>query len=285
MHISKEKHVWVLSGGGAAGAYQVGMCRELIDAGIYPTTLIGVSTGALQAACLAQGIGVEGLRKQMDLLEDIWLNQIRSNDDICKRRKIWTLLPPWKRKGLYDNKPLKRLIEKNVDPDKVADCDRKLIVGTVDLCSGNYVAASSLNSGNIREWILASTSIPASFDPVIIDGYLLVDGGVRNVTPLTDAVKETYATHVWILLASPPKPRSKKKKQFGNILEIALRAIGLQTNETFQTDLALGLKNLSVPSTILQVKSRNIGTLEFEPQKIREAYEHGREVARIKLKR
>ena len=46
----------VLSGGGAKGAFQVGALQHLIeDRGLDFTIVAGVSTGALQAAMVAQG--------------------------------------------------------------------------------------------------------------------------------------------------------------------------------------------------------------------------------------
>ena len=38
--------VWVLSGGAALGAAQAGMVRVLLDAGIVPDAVVGVSAGA-----------------------------------------------------------------------------------------------------------------------------------------------------------------------------------------------------------------------------------------------
>src|SRR5262245_2919357 len=45
---------FVLSGGGARGALQVGAVRALLEAGIFPDVLIGTSIGAWNAAALAR---------------------------------------------------------------------------------------------------------------------------------------------------------------------------------------------------------------------------------------
>jgi NTE family protein len=42
-----------LAGGGSLGAVQVGMLAELIDAGVQPDVIVGVSAGALNGAFLA----------------------------------------------------------------------------------------------------------------------------------------------------------------------------------------------------------------------------------------
>src|ERR1700759_3643399 len=49
---SREQHrdVFVLSGGAARGAVQVGMMEVLLERGIVPDALVGTSVGALNAA-------------------------------------------------------------------------------------------------------------------------------------------------------------------------------------------------------------------------------------------
>ena len=48
-----HRNVFVLSGGAARGAVQVGMLEVLLDAGIVPDALVGTSVGALNAAFVA----------------------------------------------------------------------------------------------------------------------------------------------------------------------------------------------------------------------------------------
>src|SRR5512138_2242544 len=45
--------VLVLQGGGALGAYQVGVYEALAEAGVEPDWVIGTSTGAINAALIA----------------------------------------------------------------------------------------------------------------------------------------------------------------------------------------------------------------------------------------
>ena len=46
----EERNVFVLSGGAARGAVQVGMMEVLLEHGIVPHALVGTSVGALNAA-------------------------------------------------------------------------------------------------------------------------------------------------------------------------------------------------------------------------------------------
>jgi NTE family protein len=53
---------FVLGGGGARGALQVGALRALFEAGYQPDLLVGTSIGAANAACLAfWGVNMDGI--------------------------------------------------------------------------------------------------------------------------------------------------------------------------------------------------------------------------------
>ena len=52
-----ERNVFVLSGGAARGAVQVGMLEVLLERGILPHALVGSSVGALNAAFVGHRTG------------------------------------------------------------------------------------------------------------------------------------------------------------------------------------------------------------------------------------
>lgn len=171
----------VLSGGGAKGAFEVGAERVLREEHGYTwDRIFGVSVGALNATILAQ--------KEYQRLSDIWFT-IREKD-IYKKfgwlRVAWRLAVE-KKLGAYDNKPLRELIEKN------AGAKPFLVpahVGRVSLTTGEYEMVSSDAPGvNTREFldaVWASATMPIIWECIGPKGY--VDGGLRNVTPLGDAL-------------------------------------------------------------------------------------------------
>ena len=60
---------FVLAGGGARGALQVGALRALLESGIRPDLLVGTSIGAINAAFL----GLHGYTTEsLDLLKAAW---------------------------------------------------------------------------------------------------------------------------------------------------------------------------------------------------------------------
>src|SRR6476620_9716616 len=74
-------NAFVLSGGGAAGDFEVGAVRLLLQRGIVPDILVGTSVGAINAAKIAEGEGkpTQGFAGLMA----IWLS-LRWNDDMWK---------------------------------------------------------------------------------------------------------------------------------------------------------------------------------------------------------
>jgi predicted acylesterase/phospholipase RssA len=79
----RHRMAWVLSGGGAKGAFQAGVVRYLDRIGIAPHVIAGTSVGALNAAKLAEG-NPEGQHRAAERLEALWRG-IEGNDDIFER--------------------------------------------------------------------------------------------------------------------------------------------------------------------------------------------------------
>src|SRR6186997_810375 len=64
-----ERNVFVLSGGAARGAVQVGMMEVLLEHGIVPDALVGTSVGALNAAFM----GIRPDRARLRELRSRWM--------------------------------------------------------------------------------------------------------------------------------------------------------------------------------------------------------------------
>src|SRR5436190_1776399 len=75
--------VLVLQGGGALGAYQVGVYQALHEAGVEPNWIIGTSIGAINASLIA---GNEP-KNRMPRLQEFWSRMEQKN--------VWNLAPAW----------------------------------------------------------------------------------------------------------------------------------------------------------------------------------------------
>lgn len=238
----------VLSGGGAKGAFQVGVLDALIDThGVRPAIVVGTSTGAIQALGVAQG-DVAGLK-------EVWLG-IKGNSDIYRDRGGIAGSIIFGQKALYDTAPLRRLLKRFVDPAKLAASPVDLRLGVVSLQSGEFRTIDK-SVPDIFNWVYASCAMPVFFDPLqTSDKQQWVDGGVRDVTPLGAAL-ERNPTGVLVIRASPAgKPATSR--YFGGLIPIGLRAVNLLQSEVSRNDL----QNASLINDMLAARDQIFAGLE-----------------------
>ena len=164
-----------ISGGGDNGAFAAGFLNGWTKQGTRPQfkLVTGVSTGALIAPFAFLGPAYD------KTLKEVYTSI--SLKDIAKKRSMLAIVT---NDAMADNTPLKNLVKKSVD-QAVLDAiaaehakGRMLLVGTVDLDARRPVIwnitkiAASGRPGSlelIRSLLIASSAIPATFPPVMID--------------------------------------------------------------------------------------------------------------------
>lgn len=261
--------VFVLSGGGAKGSFEVGVLKQLADKDIIPDSIFGTSTGALNAAGYSF-IGIDNLLK-------VW-REIKSTSDIMVQRP-WFLLPIclllMNGKGVYSMKPLEKLLDKILLPSilhiEAVVCRVSLITSAKD-----YVSTADLETIEdlkaFRRAVLASASTPIMND--IVDGEW-VDGGVRQITPLQKAI-DSGADDITVILAEPYSPSVFFPNKVGNVLDVFNRTIACMVQEMFWMDIHnFQDKN---PGLKLTVYAPNISLIEadnFDPAKIEASIQQG----------
>lgn len=259
----------VLSGGGVRGAFQVGMIRKLTELGHTWDIIAGVSVGALNGSFMAQ-FKPEDQRTGALELEQFWLN-VTGNESIYKSWFLGKLASLWKG-GLYNTAPLKKLVDSKISPNLQV----QLRVGAVCLETGEYRYVDE-NTEHLHDWILASASFPVAFPPVKIGNHHWIDGGVRDITPVSDISINEDVESVDVILTAPtngyvqPIPANKTSSAF----EIALRCAALMSDEIFINDLELmkwdSIINVYSPQFIDVIDD----PLQFDPEAIRSAIRVG----------
>jgi NTE family protein len=204
-----ERTAFVLAGGGSRGAVQVGMLQELISRDIRADRVFGASVGAINGASYAGAPTLENAEK----MADIW--RAVKGTDVFPRGP---LDGPWaffqKRPSVHANTGLRAIIEAGVDYENLEDATIPIEVVTTSLTDGRE---RWIGHGPAVEAILASSAIPSIFPPVVIDGDLLVDGGVVNNVPISQAIA-TGCDRIYVLLCGPlhyhpPAPRRPLEAQ------------------------------------------------------------------------
>ncbi len=205
----------VLAGGGARGSFQAGMLDYLIRRKNLDFRILrGVSVGALNAAFLAQApLGaspaesLRNLQARTSALVDLWTNEITGNDSIYRERAGGFAGFALGADSLNSVEGLKRLMTAHLDEEALAASGRDFQVGYVSLVTGDYDEKGPA-APSFRELVLASSSMPVIFPFVRRDVAgepkdILVDGGVRNITPLRSAfAADPPADEIWVLLTS-----------------------------------------------------------------------------------
>jgi NTE family protein len=217
----------ILSGGGARGAYEVGVLSYVLDEfarlrGRPPRfdILCGTSVGAVNACYLAAHLAdpTVGIRRLVDLWLDLRLERVLGfgvRQALSLPRVLFG--GGAEGVGLFDVTPMARLIEREVPWRAISRTLRHghltaLSVSATEVATGRTVIFMQTGPDGAlpsqappRTIIrgahvgplhaLASAAIPLIFPPVRIGHELFMDGGVRQNTPIAPALR-LGATHV-----------------------------------------------------------------------------------------
>jgi NTE family protein len=198
----KRSLAFVLGGGGARGALQVGALRALLEAGYRPDLLVGTSIGAMNAAFLAlHGLNSNGIAE----LERAWLDAISA--ELLPQNYLWlTLRALFRRPDAFPFQTLRNFILSHGLPADLRF--RDLTAARLVVVSANLNGACTTLHGLDRdelvlEALLASTALPPWMAPVELDDKLLMDGGVVSNLPIEPALR-VGATEIIALALSDP---------------------------------------------------------------------------------
>lgn len=258
---------FVLSGGGVKGCFQVGVLKQLHSQGIRPDVVYGTSVGALNATAFSY-VGVQELEK-------IWLDLRRRSDIV--RFQLGTVL--FASKGIYSMTPLRKLVD-----GIVMGHQPKFslpVVCTLNILSGNiaYINPYTAHEHNMTfsDAVIASSSIPLYIEPV--KDYW-VDGGVREISPLREAIRDG-CNEIYVILTEPYQRNLKTIKKLGSWLSYGLRTLTLLLHEVFLNDLQTCLfyntreNKRHIDLHIFAPNEVYLTTLEFDPVKIRRSILQG----------
>src|SRR5271165_5126987 len=222
----KRRLAMILSGGGARGAYEVGVLWYVFDEltrllGGPPKIdiLCGTSVGAINACYLAAHLGdpVLGLRRLVELWSELELTRVLGFGVRQLATLPRVLLGGGDGYGLFDVRPMAELVQREISWRAVSRCLRKsvlraLTVSCTEVSTGRTVVFMQ-TSPNLTvpgappprtlfrsdrigpHHALASAAIPLLFPPVRIDDEMYLDGGLRQNTPIAPALR-LGATHI-----------------------------------------------------------------------------------------
>jgi predicted acylesterase/phospholipase RssA len=255
------KRALVVSGGGSKGAFAVGAVEVLREANIAFDLVAGTSTGAL----IAPFIPID----EIQVLRGVYTSV--TTDDIIRRRNIIEILTT---DAIFDSTPLWELINTFITDTRY----QQIIASPVEV----FITAVNLQSGGIEYFsphtsgengrpmtrdhfcraVLASASQPVLTPPVEVpegaDQY--VDGGVREIAPLSIAIANG-ATHVYAIVLSPEN-RERENSKFRFLVKTLLRTIDLFTQEVVVNDIRTAVQINRAVTHWQQARTKAEGILQ-----------------------
>ncbi len=180
---------FVLGGGGARGALQVGALRALLEANIRPDLLVGTSIGAVNAAHLAlRGVTMPSI----DELARSWTDAATAN--LLPSNLFWLIVCALFAKAATQSyRRLKEFfVAHGLSPEfRFGDIrDVRLILVAADLNTGKTVLFGQDPEDLVLEGVLASSALPPWVRPLEKDGHALVDGGAISGMSIHSALEE-----------------------------------------------------------------------------------------------
>jgi NTE family protein len=220
---ASPKAALVLPGGGARGAFQVGVLKaiaELVPRGSpnpFPV-ISGTSAGAINSVVLAAK--ARRFRVAVAELERVW-GHFRCHQ--VYRTDHWTMLKSSLRwlaavvlgglvvgtpSSLLDNSPLRALLSRNVRFPRIEKAIDDGWLDAIAVTAASYGSARSTSffqaTADRQGWsrtrrvgiredlhldhLMASIAVPMVFPPVLLRGEYFGDGAMRQATPLSPAI-------------------------------------------------------------------------------------------------
>lgn len=176
----------VLGGGGARGLAHILMLEVFDEFGIKPAVLAGSSIGAIFGAAYSAGLSgreirevtEEALGNRFELIRSLFTARARAINSRNPFASRAAFLAPG---ALLDV----------LLPPRVPETFDALDIPLRIVASDFYALESVVfSSGPLRPAVAASMALPVIFEPVLIDGRSLVDGGLTNPLPFDILVGE-----------------------------------------------------------------------------------------------
>jgi NTE family protein len=233
--------VLVLQGGGALGAYQVGVYQALHEANVEPDWVIGTSIGAINAGLIA-GNRFEDRLSRLDefwkrvqrpptwpltsavpglaAFFDAWSSWPTLVDGIPgffkpNLKAFWgaNLSPGANNAAFYSTAALRETLTELVDFSIVNRGSPRITIGAANVETSTMHYFDSRETPITTEQIMASGALPPAFPAIDIDGQFFWDGGILSNTP-TEVIFDDiprrnsliFAVHLWN--AKGPVPKS-----------------------------------------------------------------------------
>ena len=269
-HASEPKVVLVLSGGGARGVAHIGVIKALEQMRIPIHGIVGTSMGAVVGGLYASGYSPEQMERVVARAD--W-PAIFSDDPerqafrFRRKREDASLLVRaasgvgWDGiklpKGMVHGHHLKTFLTRHTlhvsDIDDFSRLGIPFVAVATDISTGEPV---ELVTGNLADAMFASVAIPAFIGPILLDGKLLVDGGVANNLPVNVA----QAMNPDVIIAVDLSSQLRDKDVLLSVCDLTEQLTTILTRKNTDPQIA----SLKTTDILIVPEIENVTSLDFE---------------------
>jgi NTE family protein len=174
----RQRIALVLGSGGARGLAHIGVIRCLRERGFDICYISGCSIGALIG-------GIHAAGKLEEYTE--WVCELQRLDVL--RLLDWS----FRRGALFAGERVVRELKQLVGELDIEELPIGFTAVATELMTGREIW---LSRGPLWDAVRASMAVPMVFSPVVMDGQILVDGGLVNPIPMAPALN---AASAWVV--------------------------------------------------------------------------------------
>ena len=265
-----------LGGGGARGICHIEFLKVLDEMSLKPSIISGTSIGAIIGAFYASGLSGKEIN---DILDTIDIKSKKTEKEAPSNGKDGKKLEKFidhtitdikeyykkfeniqkmidisffKNTSFLHGKGVENFFEENLPVKTFEELKIPLKIVATDYWEQKQVI---FDSGDLIPAIRASMSIPAVFEPVILDNMVLIDGGITNNLPfdiIQDECDITIAIDVSGNLSIPTK--AKAPNLFDNIMT---------SFEILQDSITKYQMKIKTPDIYVKPELMDVGILDF----------------------
>ncbi|MCK5050966.1 MAG: patatin-like phospholipase family protein [Candidatus Cloacimonetes bacterium] len=265
-----------LGGGGARGICHIEFLKVLDEMCLKPSIISGTSIGAIIGAFYASGLSGKEIN---DLLNTIDIRRKKTEEETPSSNNEGNRLEKFvddkltdikeyykkfenihkmidisffKNTSFLHGKGVEKFFEENLPVKTFEELKIPLKIVATDYWEQKQVV---FDSGDLIPAIRASMSIPAVFEPVILNNLVLIDGGITNNLPFDIIQNEcdiTVAIDVSGSLSIPTK--AKAPNLFDNIMT---------SFEILQDSIIKYQMKMKTPDIYIKPELKDVGILDF----------------------
>ncbi len=224
--MASVKVAFVLGGGGALGACEVGMLKALLGAGVLPDLIVGTSIGALNGAFIAADPQPSTAGRLAELWQDMAGSDVFGGSLL---RRAGTFAKSGTHVQSYE--PLKATFSELLPVERIEDLEVRFecVAASIERAAEHWFTA-----GPLVEAVLASCAVPGLMAPVRVGDEHFFDGGLVHSIPVGRAVALGARTIYVLQVGRIEQPLEPPRFPW----EVGLVAFEIARRHRFAADMA-----------------------------------------------